>query len=138
MSPADRLRLLVVDDSAVVGSRLLAVLGSIPDVEVLPQAWSVASARRAFFEGGPDVVVTDFDLPDGTGLDVIRHVKRVWPWTVVVVLTYENLPAFRRPCLEAGAEFFFDKATEVDDLVRLIEGLLGARPRTPSGPEARA
>ncbi len=138
VSPAERLRLLVVDDSAVAGSRLLSLFGSIPDVELLPQARSVASARRAFYGGGPDVVVTDFSLPDGTGLDVVRYVKRVWPWTVVIVLTSESLAPFRRRCLEAGADFVLDKSMMVDDLLRIVENLLVLPPHEPDGPEARA
>jgi DNA-binding NarL/FixJ family response regulator len=137
MSPAERLRLLVVDDSAVAGSRLMSLLASIPDVELLPQASSVASARRAFYGGGPDVVVTDFSLPDGTGLDVIRYVKKVWPWTVVIVLTNESLAAFRRRCLEAGADFVLDKTVEVDDLLRIVENLLVVPPLKPGDREVR-
>lgn len=60
---------------------------------------------------------------------MIRFVKNAWPWTVVVVLTSESLNAFRRRCLEAGADFFLDKATGIDDLVRIVEGLaLGGSP----------
>jgi DNA-binding NarL/FixJ family response regulator len=138
MSPADRLRLLVVDDSAVAGSRLMSLLGSMPDVELLPQAWSVASARRAFYGGGPDVVVTDFSLPDGTGLDVVRYVKKVWPSTIVIVLTAESLGGVRRRCLEAGADFILDKSVEIDDLLRIVENLLVIPHPEPEGPESHA
>jgi len=128
VSPAVRLRLLVVDDSAVAGSRLLDLLGTIPEVELLPQAWNVAGARRAFHEGAPDLVVTDFRLPDGTGLDVLRHVKRVWPWTIVVVMTNEELGPFQQRCFDAGADYCLDKSTDMNRLLRLVEERLASPP----------
>jgi len=111
------LRVLVVDDSAVAGSRLSSLLASVAGVEVLPQAWDVAGARRAFLGGAPDLVVTDFQLPDGTGVDVIGHVKTTWPGTYVCVLTNDPWTPNRRRCLDAGADLFLDKSTEFDALL---------------------
>jgi DNA-binding NarL/FixJ family response regulator len=125
MSP---LRILVVDDSAVAGSRLSSLLGSVDGVEVLPQAWDVAGARRAFLTGAPDLVVTDFQLPDGTGVDVIRHVKLTWPGTFVCVLTNYPWAPNRRRCLDAGADLFLDKSTEFDALLDVCRSFLAAHP----------
>jgi DNA-binding NarL/FixJ family response regulator len=125
MSP---LRILVVDDSAVAGSRLSSLLGSVEGVEVLPQAWDVAGARRAFLTGAPDLVVTDFQLPDGTGVDVIRHVKTTWPETLVCVLTNYPWAPNRRRCLDAGADLFLDKSTEFDALLEVCREFLASRP----------
>lgn len=125
MSP---LRILVVDDSAVAGSRLSSLLGSVDGVEVLPQAWDVAGARRAFLTGAPDLVVTDFQLPDGTGVDIIRHVKTTWPETLVCVLTNYPWAPNRRRCLDAGADLFLDKSTEFDALLEVCREFLTSRP----------
>jgi len=125
MSPYHRLRVLVVDDSAVAGSHLLRLLSGYPSVEVLPQAWCVHDARRAFLEGAPDLVVTDLGLPDGSGLEVVRYVKRVWPRTRVAVLTNEDLGPFRRRCFEAGADDCLDKATDFDAVATIVEAMLG-------------
>ena len=124
MSPFNRLRVLIVDDSAVAGSRLLRLLGGDSSVDLLPQAWNVRDARRAFLDGAPDFVVTDLALPDGSGLEVVRYVKRVWPKTVVAILTNENLGPFRKRCLDAGADFCLDKATDFDAVARIAEDLL--------------
>jgi len=136
VSPFHRLRVLIVDDSAVAGSRLLALLGSVPAVELLPQAWSVSDARRAFLEGAPDLVVTDLSLPDGSGLDVVRYVKKVWPGTRVAVLTNENLGPWRGRCLDAGADYCLDKATDFDALTAIAEQLLATAARPAVGRRA--
>ena len=125
------LRVLVVDDSAVAGSRLSSLLSSVEGIEVLPQAWEVAGARRAFLSGAPDLVVTDFQLPDGTGVDVIRYVKTTWPRTFVCVLTNFPYAPNRRRCLDAGADLFLDKSTEFDALIGVCRRLLT------SGPDSR-
>jgi DNA-binding response OmpR family regulator len=135
MSPFDRLRVLIVDDSAVAGSRLLRLLGDDPAVDVLPQAWSVSDARRAFLDGAPDLVVTDLALPDGSGLEVVRYVRKIWPTTVVAILTNEDLGPFRRRCLDAGADYCLDKSTDIDALVGIVEALL-SRSRAYRSPEA--
>ena len=124
MSPFSRLRVLIVDDSAVAGSRLLQLLGTVPAVDVLPQAWNVRDARRAFLDGAPDLVVTDLALPDGSGLEVVRYVKKIWPKTVVAILTNESLGPFRQRCLDAGADFCLDKSTEFDVVSGIAEDLL--------------
>ncbi len=137
MSPLNRLRVLIVDDSAVAGSRLLRLLGGDPAIDLLPQAWNVSDARRAFLDGAPDLVVTDLALPDGSGLEVVRYVKKVWPKTFVVILTNENLGPFRRRCLDAGADFCLDKSTEFEALDGIVEDLLrNARDARP--PETRS
>ncbi len=125
MSPFSRLRVLIVDDSAVAGTRLLHLLGDDPAVDVLPQAWNVRDARRAFLDGAPDLVVTDLALPDGSGLEVVRYVKKVWPKTVVAILTNENVGPFRQRCLDAGADFCLDKSTDFDVVAAIAEDLLG-------------
>ncbi len=127
MSPSSRLRVLVVDDSAVAGSRLLGLLGSFTSVDLLPQAWSVSDARRAFLEGAPDLVVTDLALPDGSGLDVVRYVKKIWPGTRIAIWTNENLGPYRGRCLGAGADFCLDKATDFGAIAAIVEDLLAAR-----------
>ena len=130
------LRVLVVDDSAVAGSRLSSLLSSVEGVEILPQAWDVAGARRAFLSGAPDLVVTDFQLPDGNGVDVIRYVKTTWPRTFVCVLTNFPYSPNRRRCLDAGADLFLDKSTEFDTLVGVCCRLLRLGP-DPGAPAPR-
>ena len=70
---------------------------------------------------GPEVVVLDIRMPGGSGIDVPKHVKRQRPAPVVIMLTNYPFPPYRSRCLAAGADFFFDKSTELDQ----VAGALG-------------
>ncbi len=62
--------MLIVDDHPMVRDGLAAVLGSEPDLDVVGVASDVSGAQREIDRCRPDVVVTDYHLPDGSGLDV--------------------------------------------------------------------
>lgn len=65
--------MLIVDDHPMVRDGLAAVLGAEADLDVVATAGDVATACTEIDRTQPDVVVTDFQLPDGSGFDVSRH-----------------------------------------------------------------
>jgi two-component system response regulator DevR len=85
--PAQRLRMLVVDDHEVVRQGLVSLLDRRSGFEVVAQAGSVAEsiAQAARFE--PDLVIMDVRLPDGSGIEACREIRAVRPETRVVMLT---------------------------------------------------
>ena len=62
----------------------------------------------------PDVLILDMAMPGGNGFDVLQAVKQRPSAPLVIVLT--NYPAYRQRCLDAGADYFFDKSAEFDQL----------------------
>ncbi|WP_348523398.1 response regulator [Demequina litorisediminis] len=80
-------RVLVLDDHEVVRRGICDILDRAEGVEVVAEAGSVAQAVRRADAVRPDVILSDLRLPDGTGLDVIAHVRESLPDTHVVVLT---------------------------------------------------
>ena len=75
-------------------------------------AESPDEAIAGILRTNPDCVVLDYQLIDGTAVDVLRAVHPVSPATVFLVLTNHPIPQYRRVCLEAGASRFFDKSLE--------------------------
>ena len=81
------IRVLLVDDHAVVRQGLQTIIDAEADMEVVGQADSAAeSIRRAGYDE-PDVVIMDVQLPDGTGVDATREIISQWPEVRVVILT---------------------------------------------------
>ena len=103
---------MVVEDSEIVRTRLVAMLAETRGVEVAGEAASVSDALAALPARRPDAVLVDLRLPDGDGFDVIRAAKALTPAPVVVVLTSYPYPQLRSRGLAAGADWFLDKATE--------------------------
>lgn len=112
-------RALVVDDSAPVRMRLIALLGEHSDVEMLDastpeQALAIVNATEL------DAVILDFRLKDSSGLDLITVVRERQPRALVIVLTNNPSDAHRRECLLRGADHFLDKSHHFERIADLI------------------
>ena len=104
--------LLIVDDFQPLRARIgMTVSALAPDTQIR-EAASHAEASAALLEFEPGVVVLDIQLPDGNGYDLLRILKRDHASARVFVLS--NHPFYRKKCLEAGADHFFDKSEEFD------------------------
>jgi DNA-binding NarL/FixJ family response regulator len=110
------MRVLIVDDSALVRRRLAEMLGHVAHVTVAGEAGSVAEALEKIRLLHPDVVVLDLHLPDGDGVAVLESVKRAIPAPVVIMLSNYSDDFYRTWCEAAGADFFLDKAKQFDEL----------------------
>jgi two-component system response regulator DevR len=135
MAQAKRLRVLIADDSPGVRHSLVALLEALDGMEIVGQAASVHEATAAVDELRPDVAILDIQMPGGSGLDVLAHIRRTQPATRVVIFTNYTYQQLRRRCREAGATFFFDKSTEIEAMIGALRELTrGAAGETESCP----
>jgi DNA-binding NarL/FixJ family response regulator len=108
---------LLVDDHELIRNGLAAVIDLQPDLEIVGTADSVATALTAVAELHPDVVIADLQLPDGTGLDIVRAVRRSDPATGLVVLTMHSGDEQIFAAMEAGASGFVGKDAPAHEVV---------------------
>lgn len=126
--------LLLVDDAVPVRQRLRRMLEANAPVAAVAEAGTVAEAIAQFDALRPSTIVLDLGLPDGSGLEVLRHVKAATRSCMVIVLTNYAEPETRRYCLEQGADFVFAKADQFDHAVE--KARLQGR-RAPAGAPAK-
>jgi two-component system, NarL family, response regulator DevR len=124
----------VLDDHAVVRAGLRQVLTAAPDIEVVGEAATAREASTAIPELRPDVVLVDVRLPDGSGIDVARHVRSVDPAIRCVMFTaFSGDDAFLKSVM-AGACGYLVKDAEpevvVDAIHRAAAGESLIDPRT--------
>jgi DNA-binding NarL/FixJ family response regulator len=133
-------KVFIVEDSALVRERLTALLGEIGGFEVVGHAAGADDALAGIRGRCPDVIILDLQLAQGSGLDVLTAVKEENPACRVMVLTNHSLPQYRKKCNDAGADFFFDKVTEFDQVLATCKGLFcqPARPPDPDDPPVDA
>jgi DNA-binding NarL/FixJ family response regulator len=118
----EAMNVLVVDDTAEVRKRLLALLRRIPAVTVVGEADSVKSALEGLASTAVDVVLLDLQLGDGTGLDVLAAVRARHPGVrAIVISNFANGP-YRQASLAAGATVFLDKSIEFGRLDEILRG----------------
>jgi two-component system OmpR family response regulator len=119
------MKVYVVEDSPFIQERLVAMLREIPGVDVVGVADSSTEALAGIAHHQPDVAVVDLRLRTGNGIEVMQGIRRHSADTTVMVLTnYANV-IVRRRCEDVGADYFFDKTTEFEQLGSEIERLSG-------------
>ena len=119
------MRIYIADDSDIVAERVADMLSrDLPDVELIGRAMNATEAKEGIGKLKPDVVILDIQMPGGSGIDVLVDVKKDAGAPKVVILTNYPYPQYRKRCLEAGADFFFDKSTEFDRLPDALRNLM--------------
>jgi CheY-like chemotaxis protein len=113
------MRVLLIDDSTVVRSRLVRLLEDIDGVHVeeaedAPDGLACARRER------PDAVILDIRLRTGNGLEVLEELKRGPSPPLVIMLTNHPSEYHRRWCEEHGADFFFDKTSEFEKVLEVL------------------
>ncbi|GAB6984775.1 response regulator transcription factor [Nocardioides pyridinolyticus] len=109
---------LLVDDHELIRNGLAAVLDLEPDLDVVGTADGVGTALAAVDELRPDVVIADLQLPDGTGLDIVRSIRRTDDRIGLVVLTMHSGDEQILAAMEAGASGFVGKDAPAQEVVR--------------------
>lgn len=115
------MNVFIVDDSAIVREKLAAMLSDIVGVQCIGQAGSAREAIRSITELKPDAVILDVRLGGSNGMDVLEQVKKQPPSPIVIMLTNYPYPQYRERCLALGADYFFDKVTEIELVYELFD-----------------
>jgi DNA-binding NarL/FixJ family response regulator len=152
MAAPQVLSVLLVDDHELIRQGLARAFERTTDFTVVGEAGSVGQGMRLAEQLRPHVVVSDVRLPDGTGLDLVRHLRKERPELGIVVLTMYAGDEQLFGALEAGASAFVAKDSPSDDVIAAARhasvsprsfaaaDLAGAMQRklAPSGPQLSA
>jgi two-component system, NarL family, response regulator DevR len=125
------IRLLIVDDSALVREGLRAVLathGAPHGIYLVGEAATRASAMAQVTSLQPDVVMLDVRLPDGSGLEVCSALKHLRPETKILILTSVASDDLIQEAFQAGAQGYLMKEIDPDGLMVAIRDAAGGKP----------
>lgn len=117
--------ILIVDDHPIMRVGIEAILNSQSDFQVIAQAGTSAEAVRLFAAHSPDVTLMDLRLPDRSGVDTIREIRRISPKAKIVVLTTYEGDEDIHQALAAGAQGYLIKGMPHDALVRALHRVHG-------------
>lgn len=119
----DRFSVFLVEDHAVLRDVLQEYIGSMPAVEKCSTAADGGSALEAMDDGPPDFMLIDMTLPDMTGIELIRELKRRHPALQMAILSGHRSEKYARDALEAGADGYLVKG----DLIEIERGFKAIR-----------
>ena len=114
------IRLLLVDDHAVVRSGLRMMLENERDVEIVGEASSASEAMEAAMRLKPNVILMDIGLPDLSGIDATREIKKRMADVSIVALTIHEDEEYFFKMLEAGASGYVPKRAAPEELFTAI------------------
>jgi DNA-binding NarL/FixJ family response regulator len=117
---ADKTRILLVDDHAILRAGLAALLDLEPDMEVVGQASSGEEALERARNLRADVVVMDLAMPGMGGLEATRQIAAAELGVRVLVLTSHAEEEYLLPVLEAGGSGYVQKTNAEEDLIEAI------------------
>lgn len=122
------IRILLVDDHAVVRSGLKTFLMVYDDLELVGEASDGREAIQKCAELQPDVVLMDLVMPDVDGATATQVIRSRWPAVQVVVLTSFKEDDLVQGALRAGAIGYLLKNASANDLVQAIHSAVAGRP----------
>ena len=118
---------MVLDDHEVVRRGICDILDRAEGIQVVAEAATVAQAIRRADAVRPQVILSDLRLPDGTGLDVVAHVRASLPDTRIVVLTSYDDDGAKAAARSAGADVFLAKTTSSAQMLQAVRDAASGR-----------
>jgi DNA-binding NarL/FixJ family response regulator len=114
------MKLLIVEDSPHIRASLVSLMECLPGIVSVTTADCLGDAIKCARQSLPTMVILDLQLPDGLGIELIEPMKHLAPDVHIAVLTNHANEFNKRHCIAAGANWFFDKSTEFDELIEVV------------------
>ena len=118
------MKIFIVDDSTVVCERLISMLSELSEVEIAGKAQNAQDAINSIRKLKPDVAIIDIRMPGGNGIEVLKNIKKDRPAPLAIILTNYPYPQYRKRCMDAGADYFFDKSSEFEKVIEVLKELI--------------
>lgn len=114
------LRVLVVEDQALVRGAICSLLSLESGIEVVGQAEDGAQAKQWLQHQVADLVLTDIEMPNMTGLELAEHIQTEYPDTAVVIMTTFSKSGYIKRAIDTGVKGFILKEAPTDYLVAAL------------------
>ena len=114
------IRILIVDDHAIVRRGIREITGEIPEVSLIDEAENGRQALKKIALSSYELVLLDIAMPGDSGLEILRQIKNIYPETSVIILSMYSDVSYVFRALKAGADGYVPKDNTPDDLVDAI------------------
>ena len=117
------MKVVVVDDSPIVRARLIQRLNEIFGVTQSMPAGDPIEAEQLIKDCSPDLVILDIRMPELSGIELLKRVKEFDPTIIVIILTNYPYPQYKEQAYQVGADYFFSKSDEFEEVFTTITNL---------------
>jgi len=120
MIATEFMKLLIVDDHPVVVSGCRSLFASDPSIKI-DEASDEKSGHRAFLQKRPDVTIIDINLPDLSGFELMRRIRKDDPAAKIIMFSMNDDPAFVVRAVELGAQGYVSKGDDPRLLMKAVK-----------------
>lgn len=111
--------ILLVEDDIEIGSRLIRKISKLSDYYLIYRAKDLKEAFLFLEHTRPDIIILDLKLPDGSGIELLKKVKK--KNSNIKILVFSINSELKNFCLRSGADEFFDKKDGVEKLLKVLD-----------------
>ena len=111
---------LIVDDSMLILERMMLMLAEIRNIQFVVHAGSYDEAIELLQGVTPDLALLDINLPDKSGIELLRTIKDKFRDVIVFMITNHANDYYRKQCKTLGADYFFDKSKDFNLIPEVI------------------
>jgi DNA-binding NarL/FixJ family response regulator len=116
----DKKTVLIVDDSILIMERLLPIMEAIENIAFVVHAATYQEGLEVLSRLTPDVVLLDINLPDKSGIELLRLIRERHLEIAVLMISNNADIYYRTVCKKLGASHFLDKSTDIDLLPAVL------------------
>jgi DNA-binding NarL/FixJ family response regulator len=121
---APNTKVIIVDDSPLIATRLRQQISAYPLIEIVDVATNIPAALQLIEKHKPEVVILDIylkeDAPLSSGITLLDTLRKSYPQLQIIMLTNLSGEAYQHKCMELGANFFLDKSSEFEKIPELL------------------
>lgn len=123
-APKKEVRILVVEDHAVVRDGLVALINREPGLIVVAEASGASDAMTAIKSAQPDLIIADLMLAEGNGLDLVKSARLLYPELHFLIISMQDEEIYAERCLKAGADGYIMKVSATEEFLDAIKTIM--------------
>lgn len=118
------MKVLLADDSRLILERLTEMLNMYRKVEIIGSAKNGSDALNSLRTLNPDLAIVDLKMPGLSGLEVLHEIRKENKKVKIIILTFYSSDYYRNIAIQAGADYFFNKVDDFDEVSMVVAGML--------------
>ncbi len=116
-------KIFIADDSAEIRDNLKKAIESLKGIQLVDQAESLKGIVNKISKTKPDIVVLDIEFKEGSSFDFVNKITELRPKPIIVILSFHTSYGLREKFFNAGADYYFNKATDFDKFLKFLKSI---------------
>jgi DNA-binding NarL/FixJ family response regulator len=129
------MKILIADDSELIRDRIIGLIGKTGSQHLVEQAADGLETLEKAYAFDPDIIILDIHMPHKNGLQVLEEISKNENSPIILVFTNTNYPQYRKKCLNLGADRFFNKSTEFEEMFAELKQIITGKLNSLTLPE---